>query len=49
MLTVAEDVVTNPWSLKKAVASRLCSQLYIFFPFNERLVLQSFYTLHFTL
>ena len=32
MLTVAEDVVTNPWSLKKAVVSRLRFQLYIFSP-----------------
>jgi hypothetical protein len=32
MLTVAEDVVSNPWSLKKAVVFRLCSQLYIFSP-----------------
>lgn len=24
---VAEDVVSNPWSLKKAVVFRLCSQL----------------------
>ena len=30
MLTVAEDVVTKPRGLKKAVVFRLCSQLYIF-------------------